>query len=297
MELKFSRIEKTVGLFMTVIVLLTVVTVVLIGRGQDWFREYVTYYTVFKESYNLQVGAPVKLFKTDVGKVKRITLDGDKVRVELAILGDYANRIRKDTVAVVDSPTIIGSEYVNIKPGSPESPVIPHGGEIRSEAKKSIDDILQEFEIEETARRLVKALQDISDIVEELRDPEGPLFSSLKSVDASLKDLKAITDQIRRGEGTVGGLVMSDELLEKVNEAMDKTNEAMDKVDQILTNVEQGSRDVPAITRSTRRGLEETRDTVREIDRAVKAAQKSVLLRRDLPPAPEGKDVDAGLRR
>jgi phospholipid/cholesterol/gamma-HCH transport system substrate-binding protein len=290
MELKFSRIEKIVGLFMTAVVLLVLVTVVLIGRGQDWFREYVTYYTTFKEGYNLQVGAPVKLFKTDIGKVKKITLVEDKVRVELAILEDYASRIRKDTVATVESPTIIGSEYVSIRPGSVKEAPIPARGEIKSVDRKSLDDILQEFEVEQTAKKLVKAIQNLSDIVEELQDPGGPLFSSLRSVDKTLKDVRAIVADVEAGEGTVGGLLKSDELLEKINDAMDK-------IDQILANVERGSEDVPAITKSTKRGLQETRDAVKEINRLVKAAQKNILIRKDIPPAPEGKNMDAGLRR
>lgn len=290
MELKFSRIEKAIGLFMTVVVLLVLVTVVLIGRGQDWFKEYVTYFTIFKEGYNLQVGAPVKLFKTDIGKVKKITLVEDKVSVELAILKEYSGRIRKDTVASVESPTIIGSEYVSIRPGSPKEPAIPARGEIKSESKKTLDDILKEFEVEKTAKKLIGALQNLSDIIEQLQDPAGPLFSSLRSIDEALKDVKAIIAGVENGEGTVGGLIKSDELLEKINDAMDK-------IDQILANVEKGSEDVPAITKSTKRGIQETRDAVREIDRLVKAAQKNVLIRKDIPPAPEGQDMDAGLRR
>ncbi len=275
---------------MTAVVLLVLTTVVLIGRGQDWFKKYETYYTIFKEGYNLQVGAPVKLYKTDIGRVRRITLVEDKVRVELAILEEYAGRIREDTVAVVESPTVIGSEYVNIRPGARDAPLIPPGGLIKSEAKKSIDDILQEFQIEQTAKKLVKAIQHLSEIVEELQDPRGPLFSSLRSVDATMKDLRAIVADIEAGEGTIGGLLKSDELLGKIHDAMDK-------IDQILSNLERGSEDVPAIARSTKRGLQETRDAVREIDRLVKAAQKNILIRKDIPPAPEGENMDAGLRR
>jgi len=290
MDLKFSRVEKSVGLFMTMVVLLILVTVVLIGRGQDWFRDYVTYYTTFKEGYNLQVGAPVKLFKTDIGKVKKITLVEDKVRVELAILEEYASRIRKDTLATVESPTIIGSEYVSIRPGPVTEPAIPERGVIKSVDRKSLDDIMQEFEVEKTAKMLISAIQNLSDMVEELQDPGGPLFSSLRSVEKTLKDVRAIVADVHAGEGTVGGLLKSDELLVKINDAMDQ-------IDQILANVERGSEDVPAITKSTKRGLQETRDTVKEIDRLVKAAQKNALIRRDIPPALEGKNMDAGLRR
>jgi len=40
----------------------------------------------------------------------------------LAILAKYASRIRQDAVAVVDSPTLIGSEYISIVPSAPNAP-------------------------------------------------------------------------------------------------------------------------------------------------------------------------------
>ncbi len=163
MEMKFTHREKVVGLFMLSIFFLLLATVFLIGRGKDWFKTYVTYYTVFNESYNLNVNAAVKLSKADIGKVKSISLLDDKVKVELAILKDYAGRIKQDSVAVVESPTFIGSEYVSIKPGSAKSPLLHAGSEIPSEAKKSIGDIMAEFQIEEAAKKLVKTIEDIHD--------------------------------------------------------------------------------------------------------------------------------------
>ena len=118
--------------------------------GKDWFAEEVTFYTEFKESYNLQVNAAVKLFRADIGKVKKISLGEDNVKVQLAILSKYASRIREDAVAVVDSPTLIGSEYISTFPGRSRSPIIPDGGTIPSKEKKSVSDIIKEFEVEKT---------------------------------------------------------------------------------------------------------------------------------------------------
>lgn len=70
------------------------------------------------ESYNLQINAAVELFKTDIGKVKKINLVENRVRVTLEILEEYAPRIRMDSIASVESPTFIGDGYVSIKPGS-----------------------------------------------------------------------------------------------------------------------------------------------------------------------------------
>ena len=318
MRVSFDAREKTVGAFMVIMVILLLTIVVMLGRGKDWFKAYVTYYTVFDEAYNLSKNARVKLFNADIGKVKSVRLEGDKVKVELAVLRDYAPRIKMDSVATVESPTFIGSEYVSIKPGTPEASLIPENGTIPSQAKKSLKDVMAEFEVEKTAKKFVKSLQAISEIAEHLRDPEGPLYASLDSMAKAMAHIEAVTREIREGKGSVGKLVHSEELLQKIYEQLNHVNrilttiedasektpdimdglrKSMNMINQILVNTEKGSRDVPAVTKSTKHGIREIREGVEEIDKVVQSAQKSFLIRANLPPEPKGENIDAGLRR
>ena len=315
MELKFSRMDRVVGVFIIAVVVLMVSTVVLIGRGKDWFRPTVTYFVEFKENYNLSPGSPVKLYKAEIGKVKDVTLVGDAVRVRLSIFEEYHNRFRQDTVVTVESPTFIGSEYVAVRPGKPDSPLIPPSGTVKSEEKKTLSQILAEYEVEETAKRLTETIRNLADIVEELRDPQGPLFISLNSIEKNLSNLETVTTGLKEGEGTAGQLLRSDELINRVNTSMERLDnvlkniegatpgvtanlqESMEKIRDITANLEKGSREVPAVIRTTKRGIQEIRDGVDEINRLVKALEKTPVIRGNLPPKPEGKDLDAGLRK
>ncbi len=318
MKISFDAKEKIVGTFMVIMVILLLTVVVMTGRGKDWFKAYVTYYTVFDQAYNLSQDARVKLFNADIGKVQSVRLVGDKVKVELAILQDYAPRIRMDSVATVESPTFIGSEYVSIKPGSTGALPIPEKGTIPSKAKKSLADYMTEFEIEKTAKMIIKSLQDISDIVTHLRDPEGPLYTSLDSLAKTLVHLEEVIHEIKDGTGSVDGLIQSEGLIERIYEELNNVNrilgnledataktpdimnevkKSMDMVNQILTNIEKGSHDVPAVTKTTKHGIREIRDGVEEIDKVVQSVQKSFLIKPNLPPEPKGEDIDTGLRR
>ncbi len=318
MRITFDAREKTVGAFMVIMVILLLTIVVMLGRGKDWFEAYITYYTAFDEAYNLSKNARVKLFKADIGKVKSVRLEGDKVKVELAILEDYAPRIKMDSVATVESPTFIGSEYVSIKPGTLEAAPIPENGTIPSKAKKSLDDVMAEFEVEKTAKMFVKSLQAISEIVENLRDPKGPLYTSLDSMAEAMAHIEAVTREIREGKGSAGKLVYSEELLQDISEQLNHVNsiltnveqavakapEIMDgvrdrvnKINQILLNIEKGSQDIPVVIKSTKHGIREIRDGVEEVDKVVQSVQKNFLIRPNLPPEPEPENIDAGLRR
>ena len=318
MRISFDTREKIVGAFMIIMMILLLSIIVMIGRGKDWFKTYITYYTVFDEAYNLSEDAQVKLYKADIGKVESVKLEGDKVKVELAILEDYAPRIKTDSVATVESPTLIGSEYVSIKPGSPEALPLAEKATIPSKAKKSLDDVMTEFEVEKTAKMFVKSLQAISEIAEHMRDPEGPLYASLDSMAQSMANIEAMSLEMRKGRGTVGKLVYSEELIQeiyerishvnrilanievatqKAPEIIDSLKESTEMINQILVNIEKGSRDVPTVTKSTKHGIRDIRNGVEEIDNVVQSAKKSFLIKGNLPPEPKGENIDAGLRR
>jgi phospholipid/cholesterol/gamma-HCH transport system substrate-binding protein len=237
MDLEYSRKERIVGTFIICIAALLLSVVILLGRGKNWFEEYNTYYTTFDESYNLKVGADVKLFKTKIGMVKRISVE-EKVRIKLAILAKYESRIRTDTVVTVESPTFVGSEYISIIPGSIEAPVIPQEGEIQSKEKKSISDILAEFEVEKSAKMFIQAIQNLSKFTENLNDPNGPLLSAIENVRQATSNIEAVTQGIEAGKGTVGNLLQSTQLL-------DETLKRLSEIGEILEHISQASSKTP----------------------------------------------------
>jgi phospholipid/cholesterol/gamma-HCH transport system substrate-binding protein len=238
MEMDFSRMERIVGTFIVGVLLLLMATVVIIGRGKDWFEAYTTYTTSFKESYNLQENAAVKLFRADIGKVTDIIPEKNRVQVKLAILQKYASRIREDTIAVVESPTLIGSEYISIVPGSPDAPLTPPNGEIASREKRSLTDILTEFQVEKTAKMVVLAMQDISDVTAHLSDPQGPLWTTLNNMEKISSNVRQITSTIESGKGPMGFLLKSENLLQRMTENIRR-------IDEIVENFNAASAKAP----------------------------------------------------
>ncbi|HUV49560.1 MAG TPA: MlaD family protein [Anaerolineae bacterium] len=322
MDLDFSKKEKIVGTFIIFIIIILLTTVAVIGRGKDWFKTYITYYTTFDESYNLKEDAAVKLFKADIGKVKKIILVENRVKVKLAILEEYSSRIRSDSVAIVESPTFIGSEYISLKPGSADSPLIPEGGEINSTAKKMISDFMSEFQIEKTAKKVIRMVQDISEITQIMRDPNGPFFTTVNNLNKTVSHLEAITGDIQAGKGTVGSILKSREVLQIILDDLDKVtqilksiaeasskapeitkkvvegvSDSISSIKRILKEIEEGSLDIPEVTRSTKRGVNEIRDGVENIDKVVESVKENFLIKPNLPPEPKGKNIDAGLRQ
>ena len=284
MEMTFTRRERIVGVFITAIVILLLAAVVMIGRGKDWFVTYVSYYTTFKESYNLAENTSVKLFNADIGKVKKITLVRNLVEVELAIAEAYTARIRKDAVASVKSPTLIGSEYVDIKPGDPFSPLIPEFGKIPSVEKKSIARVLEEFQIEKTAKMFVEAIQNLALIVQTIQDPKGPLFSLFDHANNSLASLDLIVEDIKSGKGTLGDILVSRALIDNIQEKIDRVGSILENVSQVTARMPQTMvvvQDTLKASQPFMKGLGKATAkvprTLDEVQRTLKVSQKVML--------------------
>lgn len=268
MELDYTRKDRIVGTFIICIAALLLSTVIMLGRGKNWFQEYNTYYTTFDESYNLKVGAEVKLFKTTIGRVKEITIE-DKVKIRLAILAKYESRIRSDTQVTVESPTFIGSEYISIIPGSSTAAVLPNESEIRSKPRKSISDILAEFEVEKSAKMFIQAIQDLSEFTQNLNNPDGPMLSTLNNVRQATANVEAVTRSVAEGKGTLGSLIQSRELLDMVAARLEKVSE-------ILEHIAAASAKTPAV-------MDEVQANVAQIEEISKGVADSIeLLKRIL---------------
>lgn len=261
MELKFDKKEKAVGVSIICIAMLLLTTVIVIGRGKGWFKPYVTYYTVFDQSYNLEVNTPIKLFNTDIGKIKKILLVGDKVKIKLSILQEFRLRIRNSTRATVQSPTILGAKHIAIIPGEDDAPLIEAGGIIPPEEQKSIADYINEFQVEKTVKMIIVTAQDITSIIQILRDPQGPFFTALKSLNTLLAHVEKMTSEIDAGKGTVGGLIKSRALLDQVHGNLDE-------VGKIIGNLSEASAKTPA----TADQVQETLETLHEIEKEMLAS-------------------------
>ncbi len=313
MRLEYTTMEKMTGAFILLTLLVFLFTVAVVGRGKNWFRKHVAYHTIFQEGYNLISGSRVKLFFIFFSMVMDVTLTADnKVRVRIRILADYASRIRTDSLASVESPTVIGSEYIDITPGSASAAVIPPGGEIPTREKKKFSEYLEEYEVGQKLEHIGVILEDLAMITTQLKDPDGPFFGTFGN-------LQRIAARVDAGEGSLGRMVKSDELYEQIRSELDDISrflaslqktadhlvqagvniergsenvevatreapEILDKVQELLTRLlkvsilmERAMHDVPEITTQAREGM-------REVNRILDSMKENFLIRPNLPP-------------
>jgi phospholipid/cholesterol/gamma-HCH transport system substrate-binding protein len=309
MRLQYSTMERMTGAFILLTLIVFLFTVAVVGRGKNWFRKHIVYYTTFEEGYNLVSGSRVKLLGTDIGSVTDVMLTtGNKVKVKVKVLAEYASRIRANSVATVESPTVIGSEYINIRPGTSKAAVIPPEGQIPTKEKKKFTEYLEQYEIGAKLEHIGKILEDLAQITDQLKDPKGPFFGTFGN-------LKRITGTVEAGEGSLGRLINSDELYEHMDtfvatlqetadhlvragasieegsahlekaaregpEMVDKTQELLDRLLKVQVILEKVMTEVPEISVQAREGMQ-------EVNRILDSVKENFLIRPNLPPPPE----------
>jgi phospholipid/cholesterol/gamma-HCH transport system substrate-binding protein len=292
MDTKFRLRERLVGLFLVVTLVLSVGGVILVGRGKNWFATHYSYYTTFKEGYGLKEGSTVKMFNAEIGRVRAVTINDDnEVEVKMAILADYEKKLRLDSVATVESPTLIGSEYISITPGAKDKSLIPRGGRITSTPKKSISNYMDQLGLQEKFAQIGRLLTTLTHVTDDL----SVVMANVKEVSAGVK----------AGQGSLGKLLTKDDLYVKVDSLASEMEQTATNLKELTASMKPAASEMPGLARDLgqsakdlrttvqnfKRGAEDfpalvtnTDEAVRQFRRVVESAKTLPLLNKSLPP-------------
>jgi len=325
---KYRFLDQIVGAFLVSILILLVVSVVTIGRGKAWFKQYDTYFAVFKEGYGLQPGSKVRMLDIEVGKLKSIDIDeSNQIRLTLKIVEEVGPKIKSDSLLTVEGTPILGSSYLSLTPGTPSGKILPEQSLIPSEDKKSIQDYLDHLRslgLEEKFATLAEILADVSEITHQLKDPDGALFGLLTEV-------RSTVSLLRNGEGTAGKLLKDDHLYAIINDRIEEVKPVLSNFDrmsqrlvtvsgqvermlanleetanslpQIMANVDAATKALPLLVQEVRETLAEVspvlrvaRGTLKDAESVVKSLKSNRLIRMNLPAPEEGRPMELDLR-
>lgn len=181
-----KKLNKNIklGFFVVVGIVIFIGAVYYIGAQQNLFGNTVHITAHFKNVGGLQVGNNVRYSGINIGTVESISIVSDtKIRVVMRVERDASNFIKSDAEVSIGSEGLMGSKVISISSGSEGAPNIGEQAELSSIEPVEIDQILAE--LEKTAEHA-----------------QGIMIN-----------LEEITDQVRKGEGTIGRLLTDPELV------------------------------------------------------------------------------------
>jgi phospholipid/cholesterol/gamma-HCH transport system substrate-binding protein len=314
MEEGFSRKEQLVGAFLLVLLIFTMVVLLVIAQGKGWFQPQNTYFIKFKQGYNLRQGSLVKMFNAEIGKVSNLgitqSMGHPQVEVTIKISKEYADLVRQDSVAEVVSPTLIGSEYLEISPGSSGYPKIGAYGTISSRERKSVTEYLAELVTQDTVQKIKLTVANLAQLSEQLKNDEKVVLAAVNHVNQVLVSLT-------EARGTMGMLLMQKDLYARMMESLTHLDQflveaksltgefrptalnlqgfskslaqEMEPLKAIVANIKIGSEDLPDL-------VEAATDTARSAKETMDAIKANPLIRMTAPKGAKSQTIHVAPR-
>lgn len=223
------------------------------------------YTALFPSVSGLVVNADIEVAGVPVGKVEKIGLERGKAKVWMRI---GRVELHQDAEAIIKTHGVLGDKYIEIKPGSPEAPLLPAGGTIGKvksapdmdqlfsslesavqgigDLGQSLRELIGEEDGKKAIRELIVNLRDAStglkELIGENRERVNNIIANLEDFSQGLKplsqraertlaNLEEISARVKGGEGTLGKLLTDDTLYYDAKEALASFRRLMAKVE------------------------------------------------------------------
>lgn len=218
-----------VGVFVLLALAAFLGTIYALGARARLFEARYVIHADFTEVAGLTEGATVRLAGVQIGRVTGVHLPGEpggKVRVDLDITRRYADRIRQDSVARIETQGLLGDKVVEITVGTTAAPALRAGEVLAARDPTDFGRILSEG---------AGAAKDVGALVAELRKSAETLNRSklIENASSTVDRINRVVDQVEHGRGWAHALLYEEPVaLRKLNEAIATTQALLDRVER-----------------------------------------------------------------
>ncbi len=204
-----NTLETRLGIFVALAVVAIFVILEMVG-GLNFIKGGYRLHALFNNVQDLKIGDPIKLAGVQVGRVDKVVLTNNQVKVTLKMNRDV--EVRTDSKATIKFTGLMGQNFISLDFGTPRG------------SKAEADAYLQTVEQPDFAAMMAK-LDNVATGVENITKSFsgdnisnllGPFTDFLKQnsapLTATIGNIKAVSDRIVQGQGTVGRLINEDTL-------------------------------------------------------------------------------------
>jgi phospholipid/cholesterol/gamma-HCH transport system substrate-binding protein len=237
---KTAWAQLRVGLVALAAMILLGALVFLITGDTGFFKERVIIHTYMRDSAAVVPGSAVRLNGILVGEVEEVALSGltdpaRVVRMDLEIREEYLNDISVDSVAAVSAENVLGAKFINIKKGQSSVSVKP-GGEIAALDVQGFEEVVQQsYTLLASLQGILTRIDAIVSIVEAGKGSIGKLLVDEELYDrlnTAVGDVQKVTAAISSGRGTIGKLLYDEALYQDVRATIGRLDALMLEVQQ-----------------------------------------------------------------
>jgi phospholipid/cholesterol/gamma-HCH transport system substrate-binding protein len=265
-ERRERGLKLRVGVFVLIAVAAFLGMIYALGARARLFEARYAIHADFTEVGGLTDGATVRLAGVQIGRVTGVHLPGQpggKVRVDLTVAKQYGDRIRKDSIARIETQGLLGDKIVEITVGTAEMPAVQPGetigardpvdiGQVISEGAQTVKSVaalaegLRRTAETVTQSKLIEDLSATASSARRLTEEVGRDIAMTVSAARRLTDqVGRVVDQVEKGRGWAHVLLYEEpEALRRLNELLATTQSVLDRLQRgegaagVLTSTE-----------------------------------------------------------
>jgi len=228
-EKREVAVKFRVGVFVLVALLTFLGAVYALGARARLFEARYTIHAEFTEVGGLVEGATVRLAGVQIGRVSAVNLPpqpGGKVRVDLTIAKRFSDRIRKNSVARIETQGLLGDRIVELTVGDASAPPVAPGEVLASRDPADFGRIVAAgAETAKNVAALADALRETADQINKSK--------MIESAATTVNKLGRVVDQVEQGRGWAHTLLYEEPVaLKRLNELIASTQTVIDRVEK-----------------------------------------------------------------
>lgn len=204
------------------LVFLLAVALALFGTvvvsGLDIFAKKATWYLNMKDVSGLKAGDDVRVLGYRMGVVHRVRYDSEKNLYRVSLRMNADARIYADYHIITREASALGGRFLDIDPGS------------REKGPANIQDLQGEPSTANVVVAMTDVMDELKKTVSAINSGEGTLGKIIMRDDLyrdmrdAASSLKVVAERLESGQGSVGRLINEDEVYVQLKEVMEKLN-------------------------------------------------------------------------
>jgi phospholipid/cholesterol/gamma-HCH transport system substrate-binding protein len=233
--------QLKVGVMAMIALAILFVLVFLLTGADNPFADKATLYTYMRDSAAMTEGSAVRLNGILIGKVKHIDLTGDAnvdrtIRMTMEVERQYLRSIPDDSQLGFSAENVLGAKFLNIQRGK-SATAVKDGAELKARDDRDFLEVVQSaMPLLESMQSILTRVDRIVAVVERGEGSIGKLIASeevYNRVNDLLSDVQKVTDALAKGEGTIGKLLYDTAL-------HDDLRKTLARVDAVASGLERG---------------------------------------------------------
>ena len=231
-----NSLETKLGYFVVLAVFAAWLITETLG-GLETFRGGYRVSGLFSTAQDLKIGNAVKMAGVEIGRVEKIALEDNKVRITMKLRPGAV--VKTDSKAVIKFTGLMGQNFVAIDFGTPE-PRAVDGAVLATEEQPDLNAIMTKLDGATTGiENLTKSFTP--DTINNLM---GPLVDFVKQnsghISGAISNIESISGQIASGQGTVGKLIYNGALYDSALDTVTNLQDTIGEVRGVVSGITNG---------------------------------------------------------